>query len=236
MPSPSSRPQRPAPATDTTATAAAARIRAVGAVAIIRGSFATATVVSAARVLVEAGLSVMEVTLNSPGALDTIAALRGELGEAALVGAGTCRTEGEVRSALDGGAQFTVAPNLDRDSVRLAVERDRLHLPGVFTGTEIGNALAYGATMVKLFPCDSAGPKLVRALLAPYDELELVAVGGVAAGNAAEFIAAGAVAVGLGSSLTKRFDDLPALRAEAAALRQALDGALAGTLDDARTA
>ena len=210
------------PTSSSTAVSAAAKVREVGAIAIIRGTFSTAQLLASARVLVDEGLSVMEVTLNSPGALDAIANLRAELGDSALIGAGTCRNESEVRAALAGGAQFTVAPNLDLDSVRLAAASDRLHLPGVFTGSEIANAIAHGSRMLKLFPCDTQGPKLVRAMLAPFDELDLIAVGGVDAGNIAEFIAAGAAAVGLGSSLTRHFDDPAALRREAAMVRSGL--------------
>lgn len=209
------------------AASSATKIREVGAIAIIRGDFELQDLLVAAKVLIDEGLCVMEVTLNSPGALAAITRLRAEFGDAALIGAGTCRTAAEVRTALDGGAQFTVAPNLDKASVEFAEGRDRLHLPGVFTGTEIANAMSFGSTMVKLFPCDAQGPGLVRALLAPFDDLELVAVGGVHAGNAGQFLQAGAVAVGLGSSLTKRFADLEALRNEAAALRSALDEARA---------
>ncbi|HZJ09966.1 MAG TPA: bifunctional 4-hydroxy-2-oxoglutarate aldolase/2-dehydro-3-deoxy-phosphogluconate aldolase, partial [Trueperaceae bacterium] len=126
---------------------------------------------------------------------------------------------------LDAGAGFTVAPNLDRQSVELALSRDRLHLPGVFTGSEIAAAMRLGARMLKLFPCDAHGPALVRAMRAPFDDVDLVAVGGVNAANLSDFFASGAVAVGLGSSVTKLVGDVSALRREAAAIRAGIDTA-----------
>jgi len=207
------------------AAAAASRVRVAGAVVILRGAFGSQELLDGATTLVEEGLNVIEVTLNSPAALENIGLLRSAFGDAALIGAGTCRDAAQVSAALEAGAQFTVAPNLDRRSVELALERDRLHLPGVFTGSEVADALRFGASMLKLFPCDAHGPVLLRALSAPFDDVEFVAVGGVDAGNLSGYFAAGAVAVGLGSAVTKHFADPAALRRAAGAMSSVLASA-----------
>ncbi len=210
---------------------AASRVRDVGAVVILRGAFSGRSLLDAASILAEEGLGVIEVTLNSHDALANVALLRAELGDAALIGAGTCRDASQLRAALEAGAEFTVAPNLDPQSVELATRRGHLHLPGVYTGSEIAEAHSLGATLQKLFPCDVGGPALVRAMAAPFDDVEFVAVGGVNAANLGDYFAAGAVAVGLGSSITAHLEDLASLRAEARVIRSGIDAARERALD-----
>lgn len=203
----------------------AARIRQARVIAILRGSFDRDGLLRAATVLVEEGLTVMEVASNSPNAMSLISTLRAGLGFEAVIGAGTCRTADDVNAAIDAGAQFTVAPNLDIPSIAVARAVNRLHLPGVFTGSEIATAVAAGANMVKLFPCDAAGPKLIRALRAPFADVEFIAVGGVGAMNAGEYLRAGAAAVGVGSSLSRDMGNLEVVRQNAASIRMAIDAA-----------
>ncbi len=205
----------------------AAAVRASGAVVVLRG-LAPGRAEHLARSLVELGFPVLEVTLNSPEGLRSIPRLRETLGDAALVGAGTVRTADDVRRAVDAGAQFLVAPNLDLQVVAAAREAGRLLMPGVLTPSEAQWAHLAGCPMLKLFPSELLGPTYLRALLAPLDDLAFVPTGGIHAGNAGAYIAAGAAAVGVGSSLTRHAEDVGALAREARALRSAIDGARTG--------
>lgn len=179
----------------------ARRIKEIGIVAIIRGSFTMEEMVEIGDALLAAPVLTMEITLNTPSALAAISDLRARYGENMVVGAGTVRTVEQFNAALDAGAQFTVAPNLDMPTVARAMERDVLHLPGVFTATEVQMAFAAGCKTVKLFPSDAVGPGYMKALRAPLNDVEFVPTGGIDVNNIRDYAAAGAVAVGLGSSL-----------------------------------
>ncbi|MEX2534605.1 MAG: bifunctional 4-hydroxy-2-oxoglutarate aldolase/2-dehydro-3-deoxy-phosphogluconate aldolase [Trueperaceae bacterium] len=172
-------------------------------VAILRGDFESAQLLEIAQAIVGGGISVIELTLNSQGALKGIETLRSHLAAEVLVGAGTVRTRAHARDALDAGAEFLVSPNLDLDCVRFAREEDVLHLPGVFTPTEAQAALNLGCKLLKLFPCDAVGPGHVKALRGPLEDALFVPTGGVAPENAAAFLAAGAAALGIGGELTR---------------------------------
>ncbi|MEZ4860855.1 MAG: bifunctional 4-hydroxy-2-oxoglutarate aldolase/2-dehydro-3-deoxy-phosphogluconate aldolase [Caldilineaceae bacterium] len=203
------------------------RVRTTGLIAIVRGQFSQQQVNGIAEVLCAAGIPVMEVTLNTSSALESIAHLRAQFGASMVVGAGTVRTAAQFEAALAAGAQFTVAPNLDLATVAAAHKHDLLHLPGVFTPTEAQNAFVTGCRMVKLFPSEIVGPRYLKALRAPLDDLELVPTGGISADNVAEYIKAGAVAAGIGSALvTGPNQDLDDLQRRAQALRQAWDAAI----------
>ena len=210
----------------TNAAATASRIRQTGLIAIIRGRFTRAQVVGIAEVLLTNAIPVVEVTLNTTGALESIAYLREHFGDQMVVGAGTVRTAEQLRTALDAGATFTVAPNLDLATVALANQHDVLHLPGVFTPTEVQNALVAGCRMVKLFPSEVVGPRYIKAIRAPLDDVEIVPTGGISPENIGDYVKAGAVAAGIGSALVTGPDqDLVDLAARAKALRTAWDAA-----------
>ncbi|MCL4859888.1 MAG: bifunctional 4-hydroxy-2-oxoglutarate aldolase/2-dehydro-3-deoxy-phosphogluconate aldolase [Caldilineaceae bacterium] len=211
----------------TTQTAAAQLIRRSGLIAIIRGQFSRQQVVGIAETLLANQIVVVEVTLNTTGALTAITYLREHFADKMLVGAGTVRTAEQLRAVLDAGAQFTVSPNLDLATVELAQRRDLLHLPGVFTPTEVQNAFVAGCRMVKLFPSEIVGPRYLRALRAPLDDVELVPTGGISPANVAEYVQAGAVAAGIGSALvTGPQQELADLAVRAQALRAAWDEAV----------
>ena len=145
------------------------------------------------------GLGVLEVTMDSPGALESISSLsRGEL----VVGAGTVRTVRDANAAISSGAQFVVSPHLDQRIVAAAVEARVPVIPGAFTPSEIATAWEMGATAVKLFPASLGGPPLIRALRGPLGDIPLLPTGGVTLKNAPEYLAMGAVAVGVGGWLT----------------------------------
>jgi len=146
--------------------------------------------------LLAAGVRVVEITLDTPDALDVIARWRGR----ATVLAGTVRTEAEAASAAAAGAQAIVGPATSDAVVGWCVANGVPVIPGALTPTEVERAWRSGASLVKLFPADSLGPAYVRALLAPLADVPLVATGGITVENAAEFLAAGAVAVGADAS------------------------------------
>ncbi len=204
-------------------------IQKEGIIAIIRGDFSPQELREISAALVEAPLRVIEVTLNTTGALEAITALRDQLGDKVLVGAGTVRTVPQLDAALDAGAQFTVAPNLDLGAVRRAQAVDILHMPGVFTPTEAQMAYAAGCRMIKLFPSDIVGPRYLKALRAPLDDIAFVPTGGINADNIGEYVRAGAVAVGVGSSLIPKTGwTKDEIIRRARAMRAALETARAG--------
>jgi 2-dehydro-3-deoxyphosphogluconate aldolase/(4S)-4-hydroxy-2-oxoglutarate aldolase len=141
-----------------------------------------------------AGIGVVEITLDSDGALDAIRRHPGTL-------AGTVRTPEQVDGALEAGAGAVVSPGSFPEVVARAVELGIPAIPGALTPTEVEAAWRAGAAMVKLFPASLGGPGYVRDLLAPLADIPLLVTGGVDASNARAFLDAGAVAVGVGSAL-----------------------------------
>ena len=169
-------------------------------------------------VLVEAGFRLIEVPLNSPQPLDSIAALRKRFPDA-VIGAGTVLTAAEARDVASAGGELIVAPNFDAEIVEETVRLGLASLPGILTPTEAFAALKAGAHGLKLFPAELASPAVVKALLAVLPKgTPLIPVGGVGADNMAVWRAAGAAGFGLGSSLYKPGDDAAAVRAKAAAI------------------
>jgi len=206
--------------------AVAERIRKTGLVAIVRGNFSQEQVLNIGRVLRDNGVPVMEVTLNTTSALESITQLREQFGSDMVVGAGTVRTAAQLDEALAAGAEFTVAPNLDMATARAALQNDILHLPGVFTPTEAQNAYVAGCKIVKLFPSDIMGPRYIKAIRAPLDDIGIVPTGGISAENIADYVNVGIVAAGIGSALvTGPTQDLHDLARRAQALRTAWDAA-----------
>lgn len=205
----------------------AQRVRETGLIAIIRGKFSRDQVVGIAETLLAHQIPVMEVTLNTTGALESIRQLRTQFGDRLVVGAGTVRTADQFAAALAAGAQFTVAPNLDLATAQAAQQQNILHLPGVFTPTEAQTAFVAGCRMVKLFPSEIVGPRYIKAIRAPLDDIEIVPTGGISADNIGEYIKAGIVAAGIGSALvTGPAQDLDDLANRARALRQAWNEAI----------
>ena len=169
-------------------------------------------------VLVEAGFRLIEVPLNSPWPLDSIATLRRRFPQA-LVGAGTVLSAADVRDVASAGGELVVAPNFDRDVVAETLRLGMTSLPGILTPTEAFAALGAGAHGLKLFPAELASPAVVKALLAVLPKgTPLIPVGGIGADNLAAWRAAGAAGFGLGSSLYKPGDDAATVRLKAAAI------------------
>jgi 2-dehydro-3-deoxyphosphogluconate aldolase/(4S)-4-hydroxy-2-oxoglutarate aldolase len=198
------------------------RIKQAGIIAILRGDFSVDEMLRIGEALLAGTVTAMEVTLNSPSVLEALPQLRERFGEDMLVGAGTVRNSSLARRAIDSGAQFMVAPNFEAETVAVAHSQGVLHLPGVFTATEVQAAFVAGSRMLKLFPMEIGGPAYLRALRAPLDDVDFVPTGGVSLENIGEYARAGAVAVGLGSKLVLGREQTAAdLTARAAALRHA---------------
>jgi len=157
-----------------------------------------------AEALVKAGIKLMEVTMNTEGALQNVADWRKRYEGTALIGAGTVIDLEMAKQAVAAGAEFLVSPNLDEEVVRYAVEQNVPIIPGAMTPTEIVRAWKAGATAVKLFPMASLGLSYLKDVRAPLDKIPIVVTGGVNLDNIADFIAAGAIGVGLGSNLVDK--------------------------------
>lgn len=169
-------------------------------VAIFR-RLSTAQAVTAARALAGGGVRCVEITMDSDGALDTIAALRDAVGDRVAVGAGTVMDMPTARSAADAGARFFVSPHTDEALIGDVHALGIPYVPGAFTASEIVRAWTAGATAVKVFPSSTVGPRYIRDLLGPLRHVPLVPTGGITPETAAEFLAAGAWAVGVGAQL-----------------------------------
>jgi len=156
-----------------------------------------------AKALAEGGVRAFEITLNDPidRALEALTGVAASRPDKLDIGAGTVLTIESARSALDAGATFLVMPHTDPELIAWAAERGVPTLPGVATPTEALGAWRAGAAAIKVFPASSLGPTFIRELHGPFPDLPLVPTGGVTAETAGAFIAAGAVAVGLGSWL-----------------------------------
>jgi 2-dehydro-3-deoxyphosphogluconate aldolase/(4S)-4-hydroxy-2-oxoglutarate aldolase len=174
--------------------------------------------------LVAAGVGVVEVTLDTPGAL---AAIERAADAGVTIGAGTVLSVDDVRAAAEAGARFVVSPDLDDEVVGCARGLGVEPIPGVLTPTELRRAMQLGTEAVKIFPAGPVGgPGYIAALRGPFPRIGMLPTGGVEIGDIPAYLAAGANAVGLGGSLTGRRppandDELEALRARALATVEA---------------
>jgi 2-dehydro-3-deoxyphosphogluconate aldolase / (4S)-4-hydroxy-2-oxoglutarate aldolase len=155
------------------------------------------------------GIPVVEITMTVPNAISVIREVVQRRGGDVLIGAGTVTNAEQAESCVRAGAQFLVSPGLAMSVLSVARVHNRLAIPGALTPTELMNAQEHGATLVKIFPCGNVGgPKYLKSLKAPFPHAQLIPTGGVNASNAADFIAAGAYALGVGADLV----DATALR------------------------
>jgi 2-dehydro-3-deoxyphosphogluconate aldolase/(4S)-4-hydroxy-2-oxoglutarate aldolase len=201
-------------------------IKQAGLVAILRGAYTIDDMLRIGDALLAGTVTIFEITLNSPFALPAIPKLRAHFAGRMLVGAGTVRNASLARRAIDAGAQFTVAPNFDSETVAVAHSQGILHIPGIFTATEVQIAFTAGSRLLKLFPMADDGPAYLKALRGPFDDVDFFTTGGISLDNIANFARAGAAAVGLGASLVAS-PQTPAadITSRAQALRQAWDTA-----------
>ncbi len=180
-----------------------------------------------ADVLVRAGVRAVEIALTTPGALRALETFAASAPAGACLGAGTVLSAADARAAIDAGARYLVTPAFVADVVRVGLEHSIPVLAGALTPTEILAAHRAGASAVKVFPAALGGPAYLRLVRDPLPGIPLVPTGGVRLEDAADYLAAGAIAVGTGSQLTGdalRGGDLGELAARAARLVAALAG------------
>lgn len=149
----------------------------------------------------EAGLTTVEITMNSPGATDMIRYALENEHYGLNIGAGTVCTKDDLDAALDAGAQFIVTPVLSKKVVKSCVKKGVPVFPGAYTPTEIFNAWSLGASMVKIYPATALGPGYIKDLKAPMNQLKLLPTGGVGLENMEAFLKAGANGLGIGGQL-----------------------------------
>jgi 2-dehydro-3-deoxyphosphogluconate aldolase / (4S)-4-hydroxy-2-oxoglutarate aldolase len=153
--------------------------------------------------MISGGVTVVEVTMTVPGAVDLLKELRREYRpKDLLLGSGTVTTAEQCQATIDAGAEFVVSPSLHPDVIATTKANKKISCPGALTPTEVITAWNAGADYVKIFPCSAVGgPSYLKSLLAPFPHLKLIPTGGVTHHNAASFLEAGARAVGVGSDL-----------------------------------
>lgn len=178
-------------------------IRRAGVIAIMRAK-SSEQLLRAADAIREGGVCAIEVTMTTPGALSVIEQAAARYDRGVLFGAGTVLDSESARAAISAGAQFIVGPSFNTAVVETCRRYSIPVIPGAYTPTEILAAWECGADLVKVFPASVGGPALIKALKAPLPQVEVVPVGGVNLDTAAEFIQAGAAAVGVGSSLVNQ--------------------------------
>lgn len=184
------------------------RIREVGIIPVVRAASADEAL-AAVEAIRAGGIPILEITLTVPGAIHIIADLTRRLGDQALIGAGTVLDADSARACVDAGARFVVSPSLDVATIETCNTLDVPVFPGALTPTEVVTAWKAGADAVKIFPANSVGgASYLKSLKAPLPQIEMIPTGGVSLKTAADFIAAGAFALGVGADLV----DLVALR------------------------
>ncbi len=152
--------------------------------------------------LVAGGITVVEVTMTVPGAVELLRTLKREYGERLLLGSGTVTDVGQVQATIEAGAEFVVSPSFHPEVVGRTKAMGKVSIPGALTPTEAITAWRDGADYVKIFPCSAVGgASYLKALLAPFPELKLIPTGGVTLQTAADFLKAGARALGVGTDL-----------------------------------
>jgi len=190
------------------------RIRETGLIPVVRAESADQAM-RAVAALKAGGLNILEVTMTVPGAIEVIQTLAAEYGDETLIGAGTVLDPETAQTCIRAGAKFIVSPALNEETIKFCRRQDVAIFPGALTPTEIVRAWKLGADAVKVFPAGAVGGAgYLKALKAPLPQIELIPTGGVSLKTAADFIKAGAMALGVGADLV----DPKALREGNAAL------------------
>jgi len=172
-------------------------------IAILRG-ITPAETLDVCKALIAAGITMIEVPLNSPDALTSIASAARTLGEDAAIGAGTVLSPAQAKAVAEAGGTFIVSPDTNRDVIAETVRLGLLSYPGVFSPSDAFSAIAAGATGLKFFPAEVLGPKGIKAMKAVLPpDMPVYAVGGASPDNFREYFAAGCTGFGLGSYIYK---------------------------------
>lgn len=179
------------------------RITEIGIIPVVRASNSEQALLGAEAVRA-GGIPIVEVTMTVPGAIEVIARLAPIVGDSVLIGAGTVLDADAARECVAAGAQFIVSPGFDRETMEAVRSESKIMMAGALTPTEITAAWKGGADFIKIFPCGSVGgSKYIRALRGPFPQIPFVPTGGVNLETAADFIRAGAAALGIGSELVQ---------------------------------
>jgi len=182
---------------------ARSRIEEIGIVPVVRASSPREACI-AAEAVCKGGIPIVEITMTVPGAIEVIRELAKSCGSEVLIGAGTVLNVEDARRCIDAGAQFLVTPGFNRATVEFAARESKLIMAGALTPTEVIEAWTAGSDFVKVFPCGQVGgAKYIKALKGPLPQIPLVPTGGVNLSTAAEFIEAGAAALGIGGELVQ---------------------------------
>lgn len=176
-------------------------IRDVGIVPVVRTSSAESAV-KAVEAIYEGGIRAAEITMTVPGAIRALEAVADRFGDKIVLGAGTVLDPESARISMLAGAEFFVTPSLKLATIEMVKRYGKVVMPGALTPTEVLTAWEAGADIVKIFPCGNVGgPKYIRALKAPFPQIEMIPTGGVNLETAGEFLKAGACAVAVGAEL-----------------------------------
>jgi 2-dehydro-3-deoxyphosphogluconate aldolase / (4S)-4-hydroxy-2-oxoglutarate aldolase len=178
----------------------ASDLKEIGLISILRAP-EPVDFVAISRALADGGILAMEITLNTPGALSAIGAVRSAVGSALRVGAGTILDENDARAAVDAGAEFIVTPTLQPQTIALCNSEQVPVICGCLSPTEALTAHRAGADFIKIFPADTFGPEYIRAILAPLPFLNVVPTGGVTLKNLKTWFDTGCAAVAVGGGL-----------------------------------
>ena len=177
------------------------QLEAAGIIPVLRARSAKEAI-GVVEAMVAGGITVIEVTMTVPGAIDVLRELKRTYGDKLLLGSGTVTDGEECDATIDAGAEFVVSPSLHMDVIKATKARGKVSLPGALTPTEVITAWEAGADYVKIFPCSAVGgASYLKALLAPFPHLKLIPTGGVTLKTAESFLEAGARALGIGSDL-----------------------------------
>jgi 2-dehydro-3-deoxyphosphogluconate aldolase/(4S)-4-hydroxy-2-oxoglutarate aldolase len=196
-----------------------AAVRRAGAIAILRLR-EHAHAVALGRLLLDAGLPVMEVTFDHPGGAAALRSMVDQLPAAALLGAGTVRTTEQIWSCKEAGGRFCVSPHTDPGLIRASLDAGLEPIPGAHTATDVAAATDAGARLIKLFPAGPLGLSYLRAMLGPFRDVLFVPTGGIRHDEVGTWLRAGAVAVGLGSDLVPAVPEATELDAVAQRARE----------------
>lgn len=171
-----------------------------GIAAVVRGESAE-PVMKAIEAVLKGGVTVIEVTFTVPGALQIIERLAKEISNDVILGAGTVLDPQTAKNAIDKGAQFIVSPATNLEVIKVARDNGKVVMPGALTPTEVVAGWQAGADMIKIFPITSMGPGYLKDLHGPLPQVKFIPTGGIDLSNAADYLKAGASALGVGSSL-----------------------------------
>ncbi len=179
------------------------RVEETGIVAVVRAENAEKAL-KITEAVKKGGIDAIEITMTVPGAVDVIKQITDEYSrDEILIGAGSVLDAETARACILAGAEYIVSPSLDEETIAMCNRYQKAVMPGAMSVTEVVKAMKYGADIVKVFPATLFGPKIIKAIKGPLPQAPLMPTGGVSLDNVKDWIKAGSLAVGVGSSLSK---------------------------------